>query len=440
MNASSSEHHRIHETAGDKRIGVLLTEGSSSSARQTIYALADRFRLGVLDPDRLCQARFSRHATFHRCPHFGQQPKQYLRFVSDTMRQHRYDVLFPTHDQVYLLSRFQSLFGEHIRSVLPDFESLCQLQSKVGFQAMTQEIGLPCPSTTVVRWSEQPQDPPTFPCYLKSDHGTAGAGVRLVEDQAELASALNEFQHAGLISEGSEYLIQQPCAGIHSVAQCVFDRGTLLAIHCAETLRRGVGGGQGFRIGAKHPPVVDHMRLLGRHLNWHGPLFLEYFYDSVSQRPEYIEANPRIGETLNAMFSGVNLCQLVVALATGEDIPQDLPSPRIGIRSHVDFLLLIAEAMTGARRRYLLKRLIQMVRKSGEFQGTFCEMTRPRDDWASLIPATAALARVFISPLVASNLVTKSLSNYALTDSAANAIESLTFQDVREALAAASKG
>jgi hypothetical protein len=66
-------------------------------------------------------------------------------------------------------------------------------------------------------------------------------------------------------------------------------------------------------------------------------------------------------------------------------------------------------------------------------------MTRPRDDWASLIPATAALAQVFISPLVAKKLVTKSLSSYSLTDSAANAIGALTFQDVRETLAAASK-
>ena len=108
------------------------------------------------------------------------------------------------------------------------------------------------------------------------------------------------------------------------------------------------------------------------------------------ENPADIEANPRIGETLNAMFSGINLCQMVVALATGESVPTSPPPSQIGIRSHVDFLLLIADAMRGTGRRRLLHRLTQMVRKSGEFQGAFFEMTRPRDDWASLIPATVA--------------------------------------------------
>lgn len=430
---------RNRSAAGDKRIGVLLTEGSSSSARQTIYALADRFRLGVVDPDRFCQARFSRHARFHRCPHFGRQPKQYLQFLSETMRQHQYDVLFPTHDQVYLLSKFQSVLGQHIRSLLPDFGSLRRMQSKVGFQVMAEEVGLPVPSTTVVRWNGQTEVPPAFPCYLKSDHGTAGAGVRLVSDEAQLASALIEFHKAGLVSEGSEYLLQQPCDGIHSVVQCVYDHGTLLAIHCAETLERGVGGGQGLRIGVDHPPVVDHMRKLGRQLNWHGPLFLEYFYDAASGSPRYIEANPRIGETVNALLSGVNLCDIAVTLAMGEDVRQAPPTAQLGIRSHVDFLLLMAEAIAGKRRRQLLSRLTQMVQKSGDFQGACCEMTRPRDDWASLIPATVALGRLFISPSEATKLVTKSVSSYSLSDSAANAIGALTFQEVREALSTDSK-
>lgn len=127
-----------------------------------------------------------------------------------------------------------------------------------------------------------------------------------------MKSAIDDLARARLLGEGSRYMIQTPCVGTHSVVQCVFCRGELLAIYCAETQQRGVGGGQGLRTGVDHPAVADHMRLLGRHLDWHGPLFLEYFYDLAQQRPAYIEANPRIGETVNAMLSGVNLCQLTV--------------------------------------------------------------------------------------------------------------------------------
>jgi hypothetical protein len=229
-------------------------------------------------------------------------------------------------------------------------------------------------------------------------------------------------------------MIQAPCTGTHSVVQCVFCRGELLAVHCAETQQRGVGGGQGLRTGAEHPPVVEHMRLLGRHLNWHGPLFLEYFYDADRQRPAYIEANPRIGETVNATLSGVNLCQLTVELALAESTVQPLPRGSLGIRSHVDFLLLIAQAMTGAGRGRLARMLIEMIRHRGYFADAQCEMTRPHDDWPSLIPAAVAASRVLLLPSSAENLVAETTRRCALTDSGAAAIDSLTFHDVREAL------
>lgn len=417
-----------------QRIGVLLTEGSSSSARQTIYALASRYRLGVLDPHRLCLGRFSRLVRFHRCPHFGDQPGEYLRFVSKTMRQGGYDVLFPTHDQVYLLSRFHDLLDKQISVVLPDFDSLSRLQSKVQFQATIEGLDLPCPSSLVLRCPERPSEWSTFPCFVKVDHATAGAGVQLVEDPSGLDAALNRFALAGRLSAGSSYLVQQSAAGIHSVVQAVFQHGNLIAVHCAETIRRGVGGGQGLRVGAHHPTVVDHMRRLGQHLHWHGPLFLEYFYDSRSQRPAYIEANPRIGETLNATLSGTNLCELVVRMATGESVSAVPPELGMRVRSHTDFLLLLAEAVAGANRRQLLRTVHQILLRSGDFHKSEREMTRPGDDWVSLIPAAAALAQLLISPASARKMVEKSVRSYSLTDHAVETIRSLSDDAVRAVL------
>ena len=57
---------------------------------------------------------------------------------------------------------------------------------------------------------------------------------------------------------------------------------------------------------------------IGEFLSWHGALFIDYFYDRDTARPEYIEANPRIGETVNAMLSGINLPQLLVEISRGQ--------------------------------------------------------------------------------------------------------------------------
>ena len=44
---------------------------------------------------------------------------------------------------------------------------------------------------------------------------------------------------------------------------------------------------------------------------------LDYLYDMANGRPAYIDANPRIGETVNATLSGLNLCELLVQVSRG---------------------------------------------------------------------------------------------------------------------------
>src|SRR3954464_1588070 len=87
---------------------ILFTEGSSLSARQTLYPLGRQYEIDVMDPDPLCQCRFSslvRH--FIRSPSFAKQPAEFLRFLVRIVRDRQYDVVLPTHEQTYLLSRFR---------------------------------------------------------------------------------------------------------------------------------------------------------------------------------------------------------------------------------------------------------------------------------------------------------------------------------------------
>src|SRR5215469_12317738 len=76
-------------------IHILLSEGSSLSARQTITALGKfGYVLDICDPNPLCISRFSRFIRHHyRCPAVGTDPLGYLTFVLDHLTQQRYDVL-----------------------------------------------------------------------------------------------------------------------------------------------------------------------------------------------------------------------------------------------------------------------------------------------------------------------------------------------------------
>src|SRR5262249_33402181 len=154
-------------TDNGRRLRILLTEGSSLSARQTLYALAAaRPIIDVCDPRPfLCLARYSRFVRrIHRCPSFATDPQGYLRFLMYRLRAERYDVLLPVHDQVFLVSRFREKLRARVGLAVPEFATLERLQSKAGFLRVLEELKLPHPPTDLVRSREELERSSTVPC------------------------------------------------------------------------------------------------------------------------------------------------------------------------------------------------------------------------------------------------------------------------------------
>lgn len=139
-----------------------MTEGTSLSARQTLTALGalaspDRqFAIDVMDPNALCQGRFSRFTRrWIRCPHYARKPEQFLEFLARQVASGQYDVLLPTHEQVYMLSRYHRLLRPHIGIALPDFQSMDRMQNKALFMRLLQELQIPHPESRIVRTRDE---------------------------------------------------------------------------------------------------------------------------------------------------------------------------------------------------------------------------------------------------------------------------------------------
>jgi predicted ATP-grasp superfamily ATP-dependent carboligase len=408
-----------------QRPRILLSEGSSTSARQALYGLGRRYVIHVLDPSPWCQCRFSRLVNkWHRCPPIGRDPAGYLARVLELLRRERFDVLFPTHEQVFLFAKYRDQLRRYTHLAVPDFSAVAHLQSKAEFARLLAELQLPAPVTIIARSAADLASRGCFPGYLKLAHSTASLGVQLVSSPREARELLQRFAAHGAWSEGTEFVFQKPAEGRQAVVNAVFQEGRLVAAHCTTILATGIGGGPAFREGAAHAVVVEHVRRLGSHLHWHGPLALEYFYDEATGKPQYVEANPRIGETANALLSGANLCELVVRVALGRPV-QPLPPGRSRVKSHTGFIVLLADAYNGASRRRLLRRLWHGWTGTDAYAGSESEMTRPGSDWGSLIPAVAASMQVLAWPRSARRLSTRTVDNYSLPQTAVATIEGL---------------
>ncbi len=409
----------------DQPLRVLLSEGSSTSARQTLYAVGQRHIVDVMDAGSLSLCRFSRYVRrWHYCPLFSTQPEAYLRRLSQLLREFSYDVLFPTHEQVYLLARARDRLAERVGLALPPFEAVDQMQNKVSFIRVMKQLQLPVPPTIIVRRRAELEQQFDYPCYVKLAHGTAGSGVMRIEDAGRMGQVAQRLDEAGVWSGPSEILVQQPAKGDLCVVQMVFQRGVLKGFHCVRALAQGVGGAPVVRISVSHPQVVSQMRQLGEHLKWHGAMFVEYFYDEQTGGIQYIEANPRIGETFNAMLCGVNLCQLLLDVSLNRDVAP-LPEGKIGVRSHQAFMMLMRVALNSGGRAEVLGQLWQCLRGSGQLAGSHEELARLTQDPPSCIPAAAVATQLVFSPRRFQRIVRQPVDRYSLPGERAQAIRDL---------------
>ena len=305
---------------GQTPIRILLSEGSSLSARQTITALGQcGYLLDVCDPNPLCISRFSRFVRcYYRCPAVGTDPLGYLEFMLQHLTRERYDVLLPVHEQAFLFAKVRERIPAGVGVALADFDSFLEVQGKVAFAHLMERLSLPQPATHIVHSRADLESMDHFPCYLKTDYSTAGRGVWRVTDKVERDRATLTLEQQGQLDGRHAIVVQEEAAGALCQAQAIFARGHLLAIHCTQTRGVSVGGGHAARMGVDHPQVREHLMVLGRALMWHGPLAVDYFFDEATGLPTYIECNPRLVEPMNATLSGVNLADLTVRVALGE--------------------------------------------------------------------------------------------------------------------------
>src|SRR5258705_483493 len=120
--------------APPKPLRILMSEGSSTSAREviTILGLAGH-HVEVCDPSLWCLARYSRFARkFHRCPGLRADPAGYLRFVENLLAAQHFDVLLPAHEQGFLFARVAGRLKAQVGLALPGFHAYGRVAAGIG--------------------------------------------------------------------------------------------------------------------------------------------------------------------------------------------------------------------------------------------------------------------------------------------------------------------
>ncbi|MDR3677508.1 MAG: hypothetical protein P4N24_18630, partial [Acidobacteriota bacterium] len=194
---------------------ILLSEGSSLSARQAISALGMAgYRVDVCDPSAMCLGRFSRFVhRFYRCPSMGKDPWEYLDFIRRLLARKKYDVLFPTHEQAFLFSRMRDRMPPSVGLAVATFDSFLAVQGKAAFVRTLERLAIPQPESRIIRSEPELRTEHRFPFFLKLDYSTASTGTWRIDSPTSLARKVEELRARGLFDGEREWVVQRPAVG-----------------------------------------------------------------------------------------------------------------------------------------------------------------------------------------------------------------------------------
>ncbi len=387
---------------------ILLSEGSGLTSRQVAARLGSLgHEVEILSSSRFCLTRFTRRVTrVHDVPRFGLDPFGWLAAAERIADERKVDLLFPTQEQVAVLSARQKTL--RVATIAPPFASLARVQDKISAFRTLTAIGAPQPETFVVTGPDDLRAVSSYPVFLKRPVSTASSGVRRATSAEALEAMAREF---GL--GRTPLIVQRQVSGPLAMVQAVADRGRLIAHHACRRLREGVGGGASLKESLVIPGLADMLARLVAALDWHGGLSMDAIV--ADGGPVVIDVNPRLVEPANALAAGVDLVSAML------DVARDPPARaagRAGIRTRQTLLAILGAAERHEARGAVLREALAAIFARGDYAGSIEELTPIAGDPIAAAPIAVALAALLIRPSLWRKFHAGATGPYALTPAA----------------------
>lgn len=396
---------------------ILISEGSSLSARETVTALGlAGQRCELVSSDPLCLARFSGFVDrVHAAPACGRDPDGYLAAVLDIVARRDIDVLLPVHEQAYLFAAARRRLPAGLGVALADFAAFEQVQSKAALAELLTRLSIPQPPTEIAERPAALLAVQRYPVFVKAAFGTASSGVWRVDDAGRAHALASELDGRGAFAQ--RVVIQQAVAGPLERIQAVFDRGRLIASHAYRQVVSGPGGGDVLKQSVHRPQACASVRAIGGALRWHGALSFDYIVDKDSGLPLLFDANPRLVEPMNAWLSGVDLPGALLAVSRDEH-PAEQPEGRDGVITRLGLMGLMEAAAVRGRRRDVLADLLGQMLSAGRYRDSAEELLPLRSDPLCAVPLAVVLGRSLLAPASVARLARQAVEAYSLTPAA----------------------
>jgi acetyl/propionyl-CoA carboxylase alpha subunit/acetyl-CoA carboxylase carboxyltransferase component len=226
----------------------------------------------------------------------------------------------------------------------PTPEVMRRLGDKIGSKLLAEEAGVP-----VAPWSGGPVADSAaavdvaerlgYPLMVKATAGGGGRGIRRVLDASQLADAFASASSEALkgFGNGTVFLEKLMGAARHIEVQIIGDEhGTVwaLGVRDCSVQRRNqkvIEESPSPALSeAQHAEICAAARRLGERSGYHNAGTVEFLYDPATESFSFMEVNARlqVEHPVTELTTGVDLVKLQIAVAQGEALVGEPPTPR----------------------------------------------------------------------------------------------------------------
>jgi glutathione synthase/RimK-type ligase-like ATP-grasp enzyme len=210
------------------------------------------------------------------------------RFIEDVRRvslAHAIDMIVPTCEEVFFVSRYRDRLPARVRVVADNFDKLREVHSKWRFLALAQDCGVEVPNSALVTSLDEARDwATTRPVVLKPEFSRFGVHVRLYKQGIPDA--------APTLASLGNWVVQAYADGREFCSYSVADRGRLVAHSVYQPRWRMSTSSSFYFEAAQIDKIRGFVEHFARKLDFTGQLSFDWI-QHANGRLSVLECNPR---------------------------------------------------------------------------------------------------------------------------------------------------
>lgn len=224
-------------------------------------------------------------ACTHRLAPPRTAPREFVADLSAIIGANAIDLVVPTCEEVFYLSRFRQELPQDVRVLADDFDNLRRLHSKWHFLEQARGCGAQLPESALVTSLDQAREwAAGDPLVLKPEYSRFGVHVRLYPDGMPTS--------APPLGVAGPWVAQRFCQGVEFCSYSIASQGRLLA-HSLYRPSHRIGGSSSFYFEPAHSaPIRAFVDRFVAKIGFTGQISFDWIVGADGEA-SVLECNPR---------------------------------------------------------------------------------------------------------------------------------------------------